>query len=50
MPENIKKAIFIVFSDFVKAEFHGFHTEKYQDLEFALLNEKYGLYVEYCEK
>lgn len=50
MPENIKKAVFIVFSDFVRTEFQGFHTEKYQDLEFALLNEKYGLYIEYCEK
>lgn len=50
MPYNIKQAVFIVFSDFIVTEFQGFQTHKYQDLEFALLNKKYSMYVKYCEK
>ncbi len=50
MPENIKQAVFIVFSDFIGTEFQGFQTHKNQDLEFALLNKKYRMYVKYCEK
>ena len=50
MPDNIKQAIFIMFSDFIKKEFQDFQTQRYQDLEYALLNKKYRMYSRYCEK
>lgn len=50
MPDDIKQAVFIVFSDFIGREFQGFRTQRYPDLEFALLNKKYRMYAKYCEK
>ena len=49
-PEEIKKAIFLVFSSFVNQEFHEFCSGGDADLEYAIRNKKYELYVLWCEK
>ena len=41
MPEDIKKAFFIVYSGFIKKNFEGFTSKQYKEVAFALKNNRY---------
>ncbi len=48
VPEQIQEDIFTLWADFICRDFNGFHTNKHQDLEYALRNRCYRLYKAYC--
>ncbi len=49
VPEKIREDIFTLWSDLICRDFSGFHTNKHQDLEYALRGRRYKLYKAYCD-
>lgn len=48
-PEDVKKALFIVFSSFILREFSSYHSQENTVLETALRSRKYELFSLWCE-
>lgn len=49
MPEEVKRAIFVVYADFLARNCAQMNTQKHGDLERALRTGRYALYRAYCQ-